>query len=202
MSAAGAAKRPRLTPARILRAILRRFYDTGESRVYRMSAERARVLEGGTELSVDAFSDYDAYQPDNQWDLAREDQRVRVAARLREGSHCYTLVEDGVLLHHSYLTAPAGSIELDFGLGEYALPPRSAKLWDDNTHTSARGRGLHQASLRRRARDAGLTPGIDWVYIVVNAANGPSRHNIEKVGFGHVASAHMRRVLGVRLPRS
>lgn len=188
-----------VTPGRVLRAIGHRLYTTGESRVYRMPAERARALSGGDEFARDAVGDFAAYQPDNAWDLAADEQRAVVAARLKAGAHCYTLVEAGRVLHHSYLTAPASTMQLDYGLGEYPLPPRSAKLWDDNTHTAARGRGLHQASLRRRARDAANAAAIDWVYICVRADNGPSRHNIEKVGFEHVESAAFSRVVGVRL---
>lgn len=187
------------TPGRLLRAVGRRLYTSGESRVYRMPAARAAALGGGEQFTRDAADDFAHYAPDNPWDLPAGVQRATVAARLRDGAHSYTLVEDGRLLHHSYLTAPATSIQLDYALGQYTLPPRSAKLWDDNTHTAARGRGLHQASLRRRARDAAQTPGIEWVYIVVRADNGPSRHNIEKVGFEHVHSARYADVLGVRV---
>ena len=189
----------RWTPGRLLRAAGRRLYSAGESRVYRMRAERAAALAGGDEFARDAAGDFAHYAPDNAWDHPADVQRAEVAARFRAGAHCYTLVEGGRLLHHSYLTAPAATIQLDYGLGDYPLPPRSAKLWDDNTHTAARGRGLHQASLRRRARDAAHAPGVDWVYIVVRADNGPSRHNIEKVGFEHVHSARYASVLGVRV---
>ena len=191
----------RLSFGRVVRAVGRRLYTAGESRVYRMPAARAAALDGGEVLARDAIADFDAYAPDNAWDATPDRQRALVAERLREGSHSYTLVERGRLVHHSYMAAPAPSIELDFGLGDYPLPPRAAKLWDDNTHSLARGRGLHQASLRRRARDAARTPGIDWVYIVVSAANGPSRHSIEKVGFEHVASVRFVRVLGIRVRR-
>ena len=169
--------------------------------MYRMPADRAARLAGGEALTRDAAADFDAYRPDNDWDAEPDAQRALVAARLREGGHCYTLVEHGRLLHHSYMAVPATSIELDFGLGEFALPPNAAKLWDDNTHSAARGRGLHQASLKRRARDAAGTPGTEWIYIVVSARNTPSRHNIEKVGFEHVASARSIRVMGLRVGR-
>jgi hypothetical protein len=189
----------RWTPGRLARAVAARLFAAGESRVYRMPAERAAALAGGDEFARDALADFDHYAPDNPWDRPADAQRAEVAARLRAGAHCYTLVERGRLLHHSYLEAPAASIELDYGLGDYPLPPGAARLWDDNTHSAARGRGLHQASLRRRARDAGRTPGVDWVYIVVRADNGPSRHNIEKVGFEHAGGARYAEVLGVRV---
>lgn len=193
----GAARR--WTPGRVLRAVARRLYSAGESRVYRMPASRAAALTGGEQFARDAADDFAHYAPDNPWDRPAAEQRAMVAARRRAGAHTYTLVESGRLLHHSYLTAPAPTIELDYDLGEFPLPPGSAKLWDDNTHTAARGRGLHQASLRQRARDAAQTPGIEWVYIVVRADNGPSRHNIEKVGFEHVHSARYTSVLGLRI---
>ena len=192
----------RWTVERALRAIRRRLFRVEESRVYRIGAARAAALSGGEEFACDAVADFEAYQPDNPWDARVDDQRALVKARLRDGGHSYTLVERGLLVHHSYMAAPASSIELDHGLGEYPLPPHSARLWDDNTLTAARGRGLHQASLRRRARDAAHTAGVRWVYIVVRADNGPSRHNIEKVGFEHAASVRATRVLGVCLRRS
>jgi hypothetical protein len=37
------------------------------------------------------------------------------------------------------------------------------------------------------------------VYIVVRADHGPSRHNIEKVGFDAVGAARYAAVLGVRV---
>jgi hypothetical protein len=186
-------------PVQLLRAAARRLAGVDEFRLYRMPAARARALDGGDELRRDAAEDLALYVPDAPWDRSPEEQQAVVAARTAVGDHVYTLAEDGRLLHYSWLTEGAASLDCDFDLGAFPLPGRSAKLWDDNTVSLARGRGLHQRSLRRRARDAAQRPDVDWVFIGVRADNGPSRHNIEKVGFEHRASRFRLRLLGLRL---
>jgi RimJ/RimL family protein N-acetyltransferase len=99
----------------------------------------------------------------------------------------YTRVSDGRLLHYSWMIPRQARSASEWGQ-PIDLEPESAVLFDDYTHPLARGRGLHAASLRQRARDAVERFGAAWVYISVLAENLPSRRNIERAGFSLCAS--------------
>jgi GNAT superfamily N-acetyltransferase len=62
------------------------------------------------------------------------------------------------------------------------MPPNSYMLWDTYTDPTARGRGLHKASMRARAQFA-IELGASIVLVSVNGDNTPSRKNIEGSGF-------------------
>jgi GNAT superfamily N-acetyltransferase len=177
----------RTAPLVTARLLARRAWSTREYRLYRMS--RADIAPPGatSPFRVNALADLLCYRPVSSSDLPLGVFLRDVLARLEEGQRVYTIVENGRLLHYCWVIPSTDRCGSDFG-HEFALPPGSTVLWDDYTHPLARGRGLHQLSLRQRLADAADRTRPGDIVIGVRAENGPSRHNIEKVGFRHFAS--------------
>lgn len=190
------ARRPLLR--RILGRARRELWFSEEFRVYRMPASAALLLREPSVpavFAIDASADLTRYTPDNAWDPSEVRFHAVVEQRRTAGHHVFSLVEGARLLHYSWLDPSATSLRTDFG-STYPLPPGTALLYDDNTHSSARGRGLHKRSLRARASHAATLPGVVWIYITVHADNTPSRRNIEAAGFEHLTSCVRIRRLG------
>jgi RimJ/RimL family protein N-acetyltransferase len=111
------------------------------------------------------------------------------------GQIAFTHVEKGLLLHYSWLITRTREAGSEFG-HRYAFAEPAALLWNGYTHPAARGRGLHQASIRQRARYVATHQLAPNIVTGVRSDNGPSRHNIEKLGFEYVGSAWMKRRFG------
>jgi GNAT superfamily N-acetyltransferase len=102
--------------------------------------------------------------------------------RLEEGQHVYTAVENGKLLHYSWLIPRQEVSYSDYGQ-PIELPAGSAVVYDDYTYPAARGRGLHRASIEQRVHDAALMPDTNWIFTGVRADNPRSWRNFERLGF-------------------
>ncbi|MEO7966758.1 MAG: GNAT family N-acetyltransferase, partial [Gemmatimonadaceae bacterium] len=189
----------RLTPRRLARtaAIISKRWaaSTREFRVYAMSNADALMLDARSErFELNCMRDllrYDqtAGEPDLQGFLRQS------LDRLENGQSAFTCSTNGMLLHNSWLIPRTSSGGSEFGHRFFFARPASV-LWADFTHPTARGRGLHQASLRARAWYAARHKLASVVAIGVRADNIASRHNIEKLGFEHVGSAFLRTKLG------
>jgi CelD/BcsL family acetyltransferase involved in cellulose biosynthesis/RimJ/RimL family protein N-acetyltransferase len=189
----------RLTPAKVARtaAVVSKQWasSTREFRLYVMSNEEALSLDARSEdFGINRVSDLLKYEqtagePDVQGFLRLALQR------LESGQFAFTTAHDGLLLHNSWLIPRTQSGGSEFGHRFYFANPVSV-LWADFTHPAARGRGMHQASLRARAWYAARQRMASLVAIGVRADNIPSRHNIEKLGFNHVGSAFLRTKFG------
>ena len=177
-----------LTPVLLaaLQGRLARGWSLHEFRMYGLPASEVPKTESGADLRRDAIDDLLLYRPVSANEMTLKDFLAEAVRRLEEGQHVYTFAADGVLRHYSWLierTERAGS---DFGHA-FALPGPAAVLWSDYTWPDARGHGLQTRSIHRRLRDAAAA-GHARIFIGVRAENAVSRHNIEKVGFGHWAS--------------
>jgi ribosomal protein S18 acetylase RimI-like enzyme len=191
-----AARRPDRAGMAAIRRASRWLLDAGEYRVYRMSSEAAGNLNvGGVGLRVNAVADLLQYEPAAAGDTRRADFLRTALRRLEKGQLIFTYAEDGLLLHHSWLIPCTDEAGSDYG-HRYGLAEPAALLWNGYTHPAARGRGLHQASLRARARHVMTNQLAPWIVTGVRSENGPSRHNIEKLGFDYAGSAWMKRRLG------
>jgi CelD/BcsL family acetyltransferase involved in cellulose biosynthesis/GNAT superfamily N-acetyltransferase len=174
-------------PRKILTRLSSRWSSRSESLFYRLPAAAARAFEPVSMLSRDSVADLRYYRPAEESDRSRQVFCNDAIERLEAGQHVYTLVENGLLVHYSWVIEEQETSASEFGQ-PFALEPRSCVLYDDYTHPRARGRGLHKVSLVQRARDAVSLRPIDWVYISVVAENEPSRRNIERLGFQLCAS--------------
>ena len=197
---AGLVARVAQSPRRAVSAGIRRssrwMRHAGEFRIYRMASDAARELDAeGTNLRVNAIPDLLRYAPAAANDATRAEFLRKALHRLEIGQIVFTCADDDRLLHYSWLipcTEEAGS---EFG-HRYAFAEPSALLWNGYTHPSARGRGLHQASIRARARYVAAHELASGIVTGVRSDNGPSRHNIEKLGFEYVGSAWLKQRFG------
>ena len=170
--------------------------DAGEFRIYRMTSDVASSLEmPNTMLRVNAISELLQYAPASSNDARRSRFLGEALRRLKSGQIAFTYAEGGLLLHHSWLIANTKEAGSEFG-HRYAFAEPAALLWNGFTHPAARGRGLHQASIRTRVRYAATHELAPNIVTGVRSDNGPSRHNIEKIGFEYVGSAWMKRRFG------
>ena len=169
------------------RRIAHRMWSTREYRLYRLSRGDTTHPSAQSPFRVNHLADLLCYRPFSPADPPLVSFLRDVLERLEAGQRVYTIVENGTLVHYGWVIPSTDRCGSDFG-HEFSLPPGSSVLWDDYTHPQARGRGLHQLSLRHRLADEADATRPGDIVIGVGADNGPSRHNIEKAGFRHFAS--------------
>ena len=193
---AQAARHPYRAASATVRRCARWVRHEGEFRIYRMTSESAQELElGSTSLRVNAIEDLLRYAPASENDATKSRFLSKALRRLEMGQIAFTHVEKGLLLHYSWLITRTREAGSEFG-HRYAFAEPAALLWNGYTHPAARGRGLHQASIRQRARYVATHQLAPNIVTGVRSDNGPSRHNIEKLGFEYVGSAWMKRRFG------
>ena len=191
--------RPAELPLKAVRRLRRAAWHDVELRAYRFP--RGAPVAGAPTVPIarDQFEDLVCYAPAERWQMPLTAFLRQAEERLASGEHCYTYVENGVLVHYGWLAdhrerTYMGEVHLS-----WTLPPGSAVVYDFYTHPRFRGRGMYASSLGRMIRDAAAIPGLGAVYICVLADNAPSRRVIERLGFVYDRSFYERRRLaGVR----
>jgi GNAT superfamily N-acetyltransferase len=176
-----------------VRLLGKRVYSTEEFRVYRR--QLADIGPPEYPLRVNEVADLLMYGEASPSDPDIYTFLAEALRRFEEGQVLFTELQGGRLVHWSWLIPSAASIGSDFG-HQIVVDGTPAVLWDDFTHPAARGSGLHQRSIKHRLWYAKARMGATSCVIGVRADNGPSRHNIEKLGFEYYASAWCRRRLG------
>jgi CelD/BcsL family acetyltransferase involved in cellulose biosynthesis/GNAT superfamily N-acetyltransferase len=158
-----------------------------EVRVY--SYEAMKLASSDTNMSIhrDALADLLGYQPAEAWQ-SRQRFLSTSLARLKDGQHVYTYVENGRLLHYGWLTERPDQSLCGDRLPRFTFPPNSAYVFDFYTFPQARGRGLYTHCLRTILSELTPVTPTDKIYIAVTADNRPARHVIEKMGFTHELS--------------
>ena len=180
--------------AKLLRMIAERTRDQirsdHEFRIYEYPLGAGSTEQPFERIRVNNPQDLNDYHPDSPSDPSVDEFRARVHLRMEGGQCVFTYAEHGLLLHYGWLIPRTMQMGSEYG-HKIPTPNAPAILWDDFTHSTARGRGLHQESLRARLSYAASQALSQVAMIGVRANNGPSRHNIEKVGFRHCGSAWM-----------
>ena len=138
-------------------------------RYYRIAVATAAALDPDRSLARDRVSDIQSYDA-APGTPSRQDFCSAYLARLESGDHAYSLVEDGRLVHLSWLATPRdpGAPFCVIG-GEYR-------------HPSARARDLHLPSIIRRATDAVALGATGWIYLAVPAAQA-GQDAYARIGF-------------------
>jgi GNAT superfamily N-acetyltransferase len=114
--------------------------------------------------------------------------------RIDQRQHCFTAIEDGILVHYGWLQLNRQTIEITEVGMKIDLPPSTAVLYDFYTEPSARGRGLYRRALRHIVADA-FAAGADRAFIGAMEGNRPSRKGIESAGFKPYLRLTHRRLL-------
>ena len=187
----------RLQIRSLIGSIRFRVYSQQELRTYRLPVDEHALETDGERLAVNCVEHLLLYEP-----AEPEDRPVSVflsdcKRRLVSGDWVFTEIDNGRLIHHAWMGKRVGRVPTDLP-GFFDFPPDSVTLWDDYTHPSARGRGLHKRSLRQRLKSAARLAHARTAYIFVFADNVASRKNIEGVGFVYFRSLFRRILLGSR----
>ena len=162
-----------------------------EFRYYRWSGTNATALVTPCRIRVNAIGDLLLYKPGGGFRKSLSDFLSSALVKLERGEVLFSAVHSGRLVHLSWLIPAARTVGSDYG-HQITLINECAVLYDDYTHSGSRGQGYHQESLAARLHFVALRyPGRDSV-IGVRAENGPSRHNIEKLGCADCGSAWIR----------
>jgi CelD/BcsL family acetyltransferase involved in cellulose biosynthesis/RimJ/RimL family protein N-acetyltransferase len=170
--------------------VLRQVRSKREFRIYEypLATVTARLDEALGRMRVNSLRDLLDYSPASPSDPPIIEFLEKAERRLADGNILFSYAENGLLLHYAWLIPAAGWMGSEFG-HDIPLPEKPTILWDDFTHPSTRGRGLHQESLRARLAYAAAHDFSDNAIIGVRSDNEVSRHNIESAGFTYCGSA-------------
>ena len=173
--------RPADLPLSALRRLKRAAWGGIEIRIYRLPLGKLVTLPETVHIARDRFEDLLCYAPAERWQPTTEAFLQSAVSRLEKGGHCYTYVEDGLLVHYGWLVDRQERMPIDDVHQSWTLPSGSAVAYDFYTHPRCRGRGIYSSSLGHVIRDAVTIPGCKRLYIGVRSDNAPSRRVIEKI---------------------
>ncbi len=129
----------------------------------------------GLELKRATVSDGDGYARD-----IGTDSPTTFAHRLDPGTRCYLVVDDGKVLHASWVTTTAAWVR---EIRRYFRPPQGdAYVYESFTRADARGRGVYPFALRAICREL-AADGVTTLWVAVEAHNEPSLRAVAKAGF-------------------
>jgi GNAT superfamily N-acetyltransferase len=186
----------RTKPGSLPKKLFRKVWDKTEFRIYVYAPEDVQKLPRPHLMSSDNLEALLAFTPMADYQT-RQGFLARALHQIEAEQHCYTLVENGCLVHYGWLGLRQQKARLSEVAQEFIYDePANAVLYDFFTHPQARGRGLYQQALYQILHDAAVVPGIKKIYIMVLADNAPSRHVIEKVGFTYAGSLFRQKRLG------
>ncbi|MGH2699540.1 MAG: GNAT family N-acetyltransferase [Actinomycetota bacterium] len=121
------------------------------------------------------------------------DSRTTFAARLSDASRCFLVVEEGKVLHATWVTTRSAWTR---ELGGYLLAPGGdCYVYESFTRADARGRGVYPFALEGICAWAAAQE-LGRVWIGVEADNNPSRRAVAKAGFEPQLTISYRRSLG------
>jgi GNAT superfamily N-acetyltransferase len=129
----------------------------------------------------DTVEDFLLYTGSNRW-ISRQRMMADAIRSLRQGEHCFTVVDAGVLAHYRWMWPHTTVMRISEVAYEFSLPPGSGVAYDAYTEPAMRGRGFQQIGLRREIEEA-FRLGCERVFNATVETNAPSRKNIESVGY-------------------
>ena len=175
---------------------LREANSTREFRIYEFAlADRIGEPADLGRMRVNSLRDLLDYSPASPSDPPIIEFLETAERRLANGNLLFSYAEGGKLLHYGWLIPAADWMGSEFG-HDIPLREKPTVLWDDFTHPSARGRGLHGESLRARLSYIAAHELSPTAMIGVRSDNAVSRHNIEAAGFTFAGSAWISTRLG------
>jgi hypothetical protein len=194
-----ALRSPRNTARSALRSLRAWTWSTTAMITYRMTREAWERSDPGAKpdpiFRKDMLEDFLCYAGSFRW-ISRQHLMQSAIERMRRGSHCYTVVEDGVLIHYAWLHVGVREMDLSEVGYTYPLPPGGAVLYDDRTDVAAvralmrrsrgaagreRRGGLQKRSYRHRFHEA-YTMGADYTMGSIVVSNTLSAQNLSNLG--------------------
>jgi CelD/BcsL family acetyltransferase involved in cellulose biosynthesis len=167
-------------------ALLKKPLSETKFKIYEILPKQVPPVEGVLKMSRDHLADLLAFQPTEAW-LTRHRFLAAALKRIEAGDHFYTHVENGRLLHISWLIEDQRSnIFPEIGR-KFPFPPGAAVLFGSYTDPEWRRHRLWWSALQQMLHDLVQNPRVSHIFTAVPAANQPARHVIEKAGFVNVS---------------
>jgi CelD/BcsL family acetyltransferase involved in cellulose biosynthesis len=194
-----AARAPVPTARVALRSLRSWAWSRSEMIIYWMPRERWEEEADSKPDPVfrkDMLEDFLGYAGSFRW-ISRQHLMQSAIERLRRGSHCYTVVEDGVLIYYGWLHVGIQEMDLtELGDYKYRFPPSAAVLYDDRTDVAAaravmrrtrgagareRRGGLHKRAMLHRFHE-GFAMGADYALASILVSNTLPSNNVANLG--------------------
>ena len=151
-------------------------------KIYTFEPQKALQFNGSLQMNRDRLEDLLAFQPSEVL-VTRQRFLSESLRRIEAGHHFYTRVENGRLVHCSWLIEEQKNNVFAETNQAFEFPAGSAVVYASYTSPEARGHGLCRSALQQILRDLAQLPRITHIYTAVPAENQPARHVIEKLGF-------------------
>lgn len=161
----------------------------------RVSAGEVRRRAAVEPMAENRIADLLDYEPGSREGMGRQQMLSTWLQRLEAGFSVFTVADESLLLHSSWLRFGSGGLPLDTHFA-IPLPGDAAYLFDDFTDVRARGRGLHLRGIEHRLQVGAAAPGIEWLIISALASNEASLRNIVRAGMRPFSTIHKRSRMG------
>lgn len=168
-------------PVALLTALRTKLWNNTEFRIYRMTPENTENLPHVKLLRRDSIEDLLAFTPRNSRQV---DFIEHSLARIENGAHPYTLVDEGELIYCGWVAETSKS-EISEVDQTWYPPEGSVVLGDFYTAPEAQERGLFRNALCEVLRESAAVPGTEHLFVGVMANDMRTRRIIEGLGFHH-----------------
>jgi CelD/BcsL family acetyltransferase involved in cellulose biosynthesis/RimJ/RimL family protein N-acetyltransferase len=163
-------------------ALLKRSQSDKQLKIYTFEPQKALQFNGAPQMNRDHLADLLTFQPSEVL-VTRQRFLSESLRRIEAGHHFYTRVENGRLVHCSWLIEEQKNNVFAETNQTFDFPAGSAVVYASYTSPEARGHGLCRSALQQMLRHLAQLPRITHIYTAVPADNQPARHVIEKLGF-------------------
>jgi CelD/BcsL family acetyltransferase involved in cellulose biosynthesis/RimJ/RimL family protein N-acetyltransferase len=163
-------------------ALLKKPLAEKKFKIYALLPKQVPPLDGEVRMCRDHLADLLAFQPTEAW-LTRQRFIAAALRRIEAGDHFYTRVENGRLVHISWLIEDQKSNIFPETGQEFPFPPGAAVLFGSYTDPKWRRHHLWWSALQQMLHDLVQNPKVSHIFTAVPAANQPARHVIERAGF-------------------
>jgi hypothetical protein len=176
-------------------AAVRWFHSDHYLLLHAVEADLAPSAPDDDDLHCNRVEDLALFEQTERW-LPPDTFVAEARRRIKEGLRLYTATDDRRLLHYGWLVPRQEEAWLPYVRQHFRFPPGTAVLFNAYTHPAARGRGIHERSMRRRVCDAAKLPGTQWVFTAIESHNAASRIVAGRVGLRCVLVLYERVRLG------
>ena len=166
-------------------ALVKRSLSKPELRIYGLEPKNVPVIKDAPLVSRDRLADLLSFRPVEFWRI-RQDFLSKSLKGMESGHHFYTRVENGRLLHLTWLVEKQEAKLFPETDHAFPFPPGSAVVYGSYTDPGARNRGLCQSALHQILHDIVKIPGLKHIFTAVPANNKPALHIVEKTGFAYL----------------
>jgi CelD/BcsL family acetyltransferase involved in cellulose biosynthesis/RimJ/RimL family protein N-acetyltransferase len=163
-------------------ALLKESQSDKQLKIYTFEPQKVLQFNGPPQMNRDRLEDLLAFQPSEVL-VTRQRFLSESLRRIEAGHHFYTRVENGRLVHCSWVIEEQKNNVFAEINRNFEFPAGSAVVYASYTSPEARGHGLCRSALQQILRDLAQLPRITHIYTAVPAGNQPARHVIEKLGF-------------------